>query len=412
MNSVHVSKQYFIPLHILAVALLYWLLDSALHSFLGQGSFLEQVFSPQRENLYSRILTLSLLMGGGGVFLFWRNKNRTSTQYDLLTHLPTQAHFRMEYEKLNAQMTLPLAIIIGDIDGLKTINDVYGYEDGDVLLQKTTDLFLDHCGPGGRLYRWSGDSFTLFLPETSGLEAQDLAQSMSSAFQGIGPWGYPMNLSLGLATKESEADDLFSVLRKAEDRLCRSKILSRNSTRGSFLTSLERSLLEKSEETEGHASRMQQLALQLGRCLDLPENQLDELILLAALHDIGKLAISEEILKKPGPLAKEEWAMVRRHPEVGAHIARASKELYPVVEGILCHHERWDGGGYPQGLKGEEIPLIARIVSIVDAFDVMITGRPYKKAVSREEACKELKRCAGTQFDPDLVQSFLQSKIA
>ncbi|MFZ3105760.1 MAG: HD-GYP domain-containing protein, partial [Candidatus Hydromicrobium sp.] len=146
----------------------------------------------------------------------------------------------------------------------------------------------------------------------------------------------------------------------------------------------------------------------LGHSLKLSENKLNELSLLSTLHDIGKIAIPDEILMKPGKLTEKEWDIVKRHPEVGYNISGSSPQLEPIADAVLSHHEWWDGSGYPQGLKGENIPLISRIISIIDAYDVMTHDRSYKKAVSKKESLEELKRCAGTQFDPKLVKIFIQ----
>jgi HD-GYP domain-containing protein (c-di-GMP phosphodiesterase class II) len=146
----------------------------------------------------------------------------------------------------------------------------------------------------------------------------------------------------------------------------------------------------------------------LGRVLQLPGYQIDELALLALLHDIGKVVIPPQILAKPERLSPEEWETVKRHPQNGYRIATSSSEILLIAEAILTHHEHWDGSGYPRGLKGEEIPILARILAIVDAYDVMTEGRPYQSAISHQAALTELQRCAGSQFDPGLVQVFCQ----
>jgi HD-GYP domain-containing protein (c-di-GMP phosphodiesterase class II) len=164
----------------------------------------------------------------------------------------------------------------------------------------------------------------------------------------------------------------------------------------------------KSQETEEHAERIKNLAQMVGKEIGLPQEKLDELALLATLHDIGKVGIDEKILNKPGKLSKEEWKEMKKHPEIGYRIAMASPELMTVAEYILAHHERWDGKGYPRGLKGEEIPLLARIIAITDAYDAMMSDRPYRKAISKEEALAEIKANAGTQFDPKFAEFFVK----
>ena len=153
---------------------------------------------------------------------------------------------------------------------------------------------------------------------------------------------------------------------------------------------------------------MTEYAHKLGDKINLINGMLNNLSLLATLHDIGKVTLSEDILKKPGDLTDEEWEIIQEHPERGYVIASASEEFAPIARKILCHHERWDGDGYPEGISGEEIPILARIISIVDAYDVMTNGRPYKGSMSKNEALKEIGECAGSQFDPELADQFVE----
>lgn len=154
--------------------------------------------------------------------------------------------------------------------------------------------------------------------------------------------------------------------------------------------------------------RTREMAIRLGKALSLSDGELGKLALLAVLHDIGKIAIPHSILLKPGKLTDAEWEIMKTHTEKGYRIANASKELKPIGEYILHHHERWDGGGYPGGLAGDEIPLLSRIITVVDSHDVMVHDRPYHRAMSGEAAEAELRRCSGTQFDPKLVKVFLE----
>ena len=168
-----------------------------------------------------------------------------------------------------------------------------------------------------------------------------------------------------------------------------------------------KTLAEKSFETEAHVQNMQRVAIKIGEKLELTDTELNRLELLIMLHDIGKINIPGEILTKEGSLSPEEWELMKQHPETGYKIARATEEFAHVAEDILAHHERWDGTGYPNGLKEEEIPLLAKITAVADAYEVMANGRPYKEPLTKEEIVKEFKRCAGTQFDPGLVEIFI-----
>jgi HD-GYP domain-containing protein (c-di-GMP phosphodiesterase class II) len=178
------------------------------------------------------------------------------------------------------------------------------------------------------------------------------------------------------------------------------KLLERKSMRSSLLASIKTTMYEKSHLTAEHEDRLVTLSKRIGQAMELSDAQINELELLSTLHDLGKLSIDDHILNKKDPLTAEEWAEIRKHPEVGYRIAQASPELAPIAEYILCHHERWDGTGYPQGLKGEAIPLLSRIVSVVDAYDAMIKDRPYRNAMPKAEAIGEIVANAGSQFDP------------
>lgn len=185
------------------------------------------------------------------------------------------------------------------------------------------------------------------------------------------------------------------------------KLVDSTSGRGMLLQTLRQALAEHTHETQEHSNRMRFLATELGQVMGLSASALDDLALLADFHDIGKIGIPDRILQKVDSLTYEEWDMMRAHPEIGARIVGGCYELEHIAEAILAHHERWDGAGYPRGLEGYEIPLISRILSIVDAYDAMTSDRPYRKAMSKGEALEELQRCSGAQFDPDLVKIFL-----
>jgi HD-GYP domain-containing protein (c-di-GMP phosphodiesterase class II) len=176
-----------------------------------------------------------------------------------------------------------------------------------------------------------------------------------------------------------------------------------------MITSFQRALADKSAETLEHGRRIQDLVKEIGIQLGLSSMEQNEMSLLAALHDIGQIAIPTDILMKPCYLTENEWELMKKHPEIGERIARSVPDLVSIAEAILSHHERWDGTGYPQGLKGKQIPLFSRILAIADAYDVMINGRPYKKAVKHKDAVEEIKNCAGTQFDPELVKPFVEA---
>ncbi len=326
---------------------------------------------------------------------------------DKLTGLYSRSYFEEELKRLDTKRQLPLSFIIGDVNGLKLINDAFGPKEGDRLLIKMAGTIKKCCRKEDIISRWGGDEFSILLPKTSDKDSEEILNRIRKTCAGTKNKKVPVSISLGTATKKTYKTSIVPVIKEAEDSMYRRKLLERNSISSSIISSLERTLREKSYETEEHALRMKDLAIRLGRSINLKENKLTELSLLSTLHDIGKIAITDEILLKKGKLNDEEWKIIKKHPEIGYNICKSSPQLISVAEAVLCHHEWWNGTGYPKGLKEKEIPLNSRIISIVDAYDVMTHDRSYKKAISRDDAIAELKRCVGTQFDPELVEMFI-----
>jgi HD-GYP domain-containing protein (c-di-GMP phosphodiesterase class II) len=222
------------------------------------------------------------------------------------------------------------------------------------------------------------------------------------------PFLFVINSSIGFSTKTKSSEDIYDVIIEAETRLYRQKLFEKDSFSNSIILSLERTLWAKSSETEEHAERLKKLSIEIGKRLGLPSSQLDDLKLLSSLHDLGKVGISESILTKKTKLNDRDWERIKKHPETGYLIAKSSPQLAHIAVYILHHHEWWNGGGYPKGLSGEKIPLLSRIISVVDAFDVMVNGRIYKKPISVVKAVNELRKCKGTQFDPNIVELFIK----
>lgn len=217
----------------------------------------------------------------------------------------------------------------------------------------------------------------------------------------------PIKVSLGAATALSADESLEQAFKRADDFMYRSKLLNRTSSRNQILSALMAALEEKDYLAYGHGERLKNICAKIGEKLGLSLQQMADMNLLAEVHDIGKVAVPDNVLFKNTPLTEEEWSIIRQHPEKGYRIAISSPDLAGIADLILEHHERWDGKGYPLGLKGEQIPVECRILAIADAFDAMTSERPYRKPLSKEEALEEIKKNAGTQFDPELVKVFI-----
>lgn len=328
--------------------------------------------------------------------------------HDKLTGLYNRAFFEEELKRMDTKRQLPLCFIMGDINSLKLINDAFGHRRGDKLLVKMARLLKKCCRKEDIIARWGGDEFVILLPKTTQQQVENIIERISKECKKTHTQKIPLSISIGFSIKEKPEQKIEGIIGSAEDNMYRRKLLERKSISSSIIASLGRALWEKSQETEQHAERMKDLSVKLGKAIGLPQNKLDELILLSALHDIGKIGISEEILKKEGKLTKKEWEIVKRHSEIGYNITKPSLQLSHMAEAILSHHEWWDGSGYPQGLKGNDIPIVSRVISTVDAYDVMRSGRIYKRAMSKKEAIEEFKRCSGTQFEPLIVKEFIK----
>ncbi|MDD2620156.1 MAG: diguanylate cyclase [Syntrophomonadaceae bacterium] len=328
--------------------------------------------------------------------------------YDKLTNLYNRAFFEEELKRLDTRRQQPISIIMGDVNGLKLVNDALGHQHGDRLLQKVAKILKSCCREEDIIARWGGDEFVLLLPDTDEKSAINICNRIKETCHKYNYFHIEISIALGHSSKHDADTSLKEILKVAEDRMYRNKLLESQSIRSSFISSLEKTLWSRSHETQEHCHRLRQIALRLGQLIQLDDSEIDDLVLLATLHDIGKIAIPNNILDKPEGLTTEEWESIRKHPEIGYRIALSSPEMAPIADAILAHHEHWDGNGYPLSLKGQDIPKISRIVAIADAYDVMMNGRPYRKAISKEKALTEIQRCAGTQFDPDIAVKFVE----
>ncbi|PMQ01239.1 MAG: histidine kinase [Dictyoglomus sp. NZ13-RE01] len=330
--------------------------------------------------------------------------------HDSLTGLYNRYFFEEELRRLNTKRNLPLTVIMGDLNGLKLINDAFGHEEGDKFIIAIADVLRNSCRKEDIIARWGGDEFTILLPKTDKFTAQEVCERIKrncEKYSIENNNAIKLSISLGYATKEEERENIEDIIKIAEDRMYRNKLIEGKTFRESVLLSLKSLLWENSYESKEHEDNIETLCLRMADYLYLSDVEREKLSLLSHFHDIGEIALPPTILKKNGPLNEEEWEIVKKHPEIGYRIAGASYELSIILDEILSHHEWWNGEGYPRKLKGEDIPLVSRIFMIADAYDVMIRGRPYKKAKTKKEAIEELKRYAGIQFDPNLVPIFL-----
>ncbi len=334
-------------------------------------------------------------------------KIRYLSYHDQLTGLYNRHYLEEEMKRLDTERQLPISIIMADLNGLKLVNDTYGHQIGDEILQRAAEILKSVCREDDLLARFGGDEFVLYLPRTPEKEARKISERIEKSCRKELVHDVPLSISTGLAAKVSADQKLADLLKETEDNMYRDKLTESRSGKSAIVSSLLQTLAAKSYETETHTRNMQEAAKSIGEKLGLPHSELHRLQLIITLHDIGKINIPEELLTKRGSLTATEWEVMKKHTETGYRITKATDSFAHVAEDILAHHERWDGSGYPQGLKGEAIPILARITAIADAYEVMSNGRPYKQAMSRSDLVAELKKCSGTQFDPHLVAIFL-----
>lgn len=324
--------------------------------------------------------------------------------YDRLTGLHNRAFFEEEILRIDSNRHLPITIFVADVNGLKLVNDAFGHVEGDELLNRIAQIIKLCCRREDIIARWGGDEFALLLLNTPHYKAQELCLRISQLCQDKGKGPVPLSLAMGYSTKKRMEQNIKDVLREAEESMYRSKMMISKKVRTDIMSYLIDSYYQKGFRNREQTKNLQGLARDMALARGLNALETVKLQQVVEYCDIGNIAIEHSIFKKKEPLMADEWKMIQRHPEIGYHIVQNTPETAEMAEPILAHHEWWDGSGYPRNLRGEDIPLYARIASILNAYDAMTQKRPYRKAAKPEHALREIKRCAGTQFDPFLTE--------
>ena len=328
--------------------------------------------------------------------------------HDSMTGLYNRRFFEEEFKRLDTERQLPMSIIMADLNGLKIINDSFGHQKGDEVLETAARILKNSCRKEDIAARWAGDEFILLLPQTGEVKAQEICKRIKKETEKVNSDSkLPISLAIGSATKTRPKQRKEAILRQAEEEMYVKKMNESSSIKNDILDHLLEDLRSKGHETKEHSFRLARLSQDLGDKIGLSDSDLNKLSLLAIVHDIGKATLSDDILFDRRPLTEEDWEEIMKHPERGYRIALSTEKYAGVADSILCHHERWDGTGYPQGIKGEEIPLLARILAIVDAYDIMTNKQVYKDRISPEKALQEIRDEAGEQFDPELAYTFI-----
>lgn len=325
---------------------------------------------------------------------------------DPVTGFFTKEFFDEELARLELERQFPLSVISGELDGMRMVKDTYGPSATDSLLKAAAKILRKNCRKNDLIFRWMGGRFVVLLPRTKEEDAASLAFRIEDAYAKINMKDLPApsTLSLGYGTKHHRWQDFSLVLQDAEEDMNKQKEIVGPKTREATLESILITLGKDTPETKDHSNSIRKICAVLGFLLALDEGELKKLDRAALLHDIGKIVIPKELLWKREPLTEEEWGRMKGHSEAGAKIAlAATPEAAAVADVIRGHHEWWDGSGYPDGLSGNKIPLLSRIISLADAFDVMTRGTPYQPFMTEDEVLKEIEIGSGRQFDPKIA---------
>jgi diguanylate cyclase (GGDEF)-like protein len=332
--------------------------------------------------------------------------SREEASTDALTGLGNRRSLTRDLERAVslASTQRPVCLALYDLDGFKAYNDTFGHPAGDSLLARLATSLRGVMETKGSAYRMGGDEFCVLThPEQGEVDAVLAAAAVALSERGD---GFTITCSYGTVTLPAEAEDAEHALNLADERMYVQKNGGRPSAGRQSSDVLLRALSERHPSLRDHVHGVAELAVAIGERVGLPPEELEDLRQAAELHDMGKVAIPDAILDKPGPLDDAEWEFMRRHTIIGERILSAAPALERVARIVRSTHERMDGKGYPDQLTGEEIPLAARIVLVCDAFEAMTADRTYRKAMSAEVAVEELERCAGAQFDPRVVRAF------
>ncbi|MBP2627111.1 MAG: domain S-box/diguanylate cyclase protein [Firmicutes bacterium] len=344
-----------------------------------------------------------------------RKQDETRLQYfsfrDSLSGLYNRRYFEEEMRRMDKRRKGSVGLIIIDVDGLKLVNDIFGHDCGDIQIINVAKLLIGCFRERDVIARIGGDEYAILLQDAD----RDAVTAICERVQkhiliGNLDNNPPLSLSIGFAVSDDPKIPMRELFKQADNNMYREKLNRGQSVRSALVETIMKPLHELDFITEGHAERVQNIVDDLGEKCGLSGEKVTQLRLLAQFHDVGKVGILNNILFKPGLLTAEEMKEMRCHSEIGHRIARSSPDLLPIADLILKHHEWWNGKGYPLGLVGEAIPLECRILAIADAYDAMTSDRPYRKAMNHELAVAELKRCAGIQFDPELVNKFVSKR--
>ncbi|HAE41783.1 MAG TPA: response regulator-like protein [Clostridiales bacterium] len=331
--------------------------------------------------------------------------------HDHLTGLYNRRYFEQKLKELDEEAFLPLSIIMFDVNGLKLVNDSFGHDFGDMLLNKSAETIKSVCREDDIVARIGGDEFVLVLPKTTERETVKIANQIKELTSQIIVANIELSISYGYDTKSKKSQSISEIVVNAENHMYKHKLFERTSIRSKTIELIMSTLFEKSKHEEQHSNRVSHICQEIARKMELDQNSINQMRIVGLLHDIGKIGVDENILNKAGSLTSVERIDIERHPEIGWRLLSSTNEFSDLAQFVIHHHEKWDGSGYPNGLEGEAIQLEARIIAVAEAYEAMTSSRNFDKRLSVQEAAKELLSCAGTHFDPKIVEVFLENVL-
>lgn len=331
--------------------------------------------------------------------------------HDQLTGLYNRRFYEEELFRLDTPRNLPIALVMADVNGLKLINDAYGHQMGDKILKTFAEILKNEFRHDEIASRVGGDEFVILFSKTDQTNVESIVKRLNETISKVRIDHTILSVSMGFAIKKDPSDNLNDVFKRAEDAMYQHKLSISPSVKKATIDLIVNSIYEKNHQEVIHSKNVSEYCEAIGRELGFAKESINQLKLAGLRHDIGEIAIDNAILTKAEKLSEDEWAEIKRHPEIGYHILRSVNELAEIAKFVLEHHERWDGQGYPKGLKKEEITLQARIIAVADAYCTMISNRPFCRAFTEAEAINELKRCSGTQFDENIAKLFVEKVL-
>ncbi|VDN46052.1 conserved exported protein of unknown function [Petrocella atlantisensis] len=331
--------------------------------------------------------------------------------HDQLTGLYNRRYFEEELSRLDTSRNLPFTIAMVDVNGLKLTNDAFGHLVGDELLKRVAKNLKNVCRADDIVARIGGDEFVILLPKTDYSETDRIVKRIHEAISNEKLEQIVISISVGWETKTKEDQLISNIFIKAEEYMYRKKLTESQSMRNETIKVILNTLNEKNERERIHSERVSQISKKIGEAMNFDYDSIKEIETAGLMHDIGKISIEDHLLNKPERLTDNEYMEIKKHPESSYQILKSVDAYSSLAEQVLSHHERWDGKGYPMGLKGEAIPIVSRIIAVADAYEAMTSDRAYRLAIGHEASIEELKKYAGTQFDADIVRIFIEDVV-